>query len=135
MTTQPLAFGTDAPGELREEVERLRLLQSIGQEFNASLDPDELLPRVFHSVLTALGAEGGSLWIAEGDLLRCVLAVGGASDRLVGARMPVGTGFIGDVASKQKTTVVTRAVEDPRYQQSYDDGGEGGAATVMATAM
>src|SRR3970040_1710375 len=82
--------------ELRREVERLRLLHSITLEFNASLDFDELLPRVFDRVMTALGAEGGSLWIAVGDLLHCRLAVGGGASRLVGAKMPVGTGFVGD---------------------------------------
>ena len=63
--------------ELREEVERLRLLQSISLEFSASLDFDELLPTVFDRVLAALGAEGGSIWIADGDVLRCRIAVGG----------------------------------------------------------
>jgi GAF domain-containing protein len=120
--------------ELREEVERLRLMHSISLEFSASLDFDELLPRVFQRVLTALGAEGGSLWIAEGDLLSCRLAAGGAAQKLVGAKMPVGTGFVGDVAQRPRTTIVTRAAEDPRYQPALDSG-EGLATTVMATAM
>ena len=120
--------------ELREEVERLRLLYSISLEFSASLDFDELLPRVFHRVLAVLGAEGGSLWIAEGDMLRCRLAEGGAGQKLVGAQMPVGTGFIGDVAQRQKTTIVTRAMEDPRYEPRVDST-EMLSTTVMATAM
>src|SRR5438876_8301841 len=51
--------------DLREELERLRLLHAIGQEFSASLDFDELLPKVFDTVLRAVGAQGGSIWIAE----------------------------------------------------------------------
>ena len=51
--------------ELREEVERLRLLHSITLELGASLDFDELVPKVFNRVLAALGAEGGSIWIAD----------------------------------------------------------------------
>jgi GAF domain-containing protein/biotin carboxyl carrier protein len=120
--------------ELREEVERLRLMHSIGLEFSASLDFDELLPRVFQRVLVALGAEGGSLWIAEGDVLRCRLAAGGAGQKLVGALVPVGTGFVGDVAQRPRTTIVTRAVEDPRYEPRVDSS-EMLATTVMATAM
>lgn len=120
--------------ELREEVERLRLIHSIGLEFSASLDFDELLPRVFQRVLVALGAEGGSLWIAEGDVLRCRLAAGGAGQKLVGALVPVGTGFIGDVAQRPRTTIVTRAVDDPRYEPRVDSS-EMLATTVMATAM
>lgn len=121
--------------ELRAEVDRLRLLHGLTLEFNSSLDFDELLPRVFERALGALGAEGGSLWIAEGDMLRCRLAVGGGAQRLIGAQMPVGTGFVGDVASRPRTTVVTRATDDPRYEPGMDDTGEMAATTVMATAM
>jgi GAF domain-containing protein/multidrug resistance efflux pump len=85
-------------------------------------------------VLSALGAEGGSLWIAEGDMLRCRLAEGGAGHKLIGAQVPVGTGFIGDVAQRPRTTIVTRAVDDPRYQPRVDSA-EMLATTVMATAM
>ena len=129
-------LSTSAPGtaELREEIERLRLLHSIRLEFSASLDFEELLPQVFQRVVAALGAEGGSLWIAEGDMLRCRLAEGGAGKKLVGAQVPVGSGFIGDVAQRPRTTIVTRAVEDPRYEPGLDSG-EMLATTVMATAM
>src|SRR4026208_419445 len=125
---------TASTDELRQEIDRLRLLHSIGLEFSASLDFDELLPRVFQRVLSALGAEGGSLWIAEGDMLRCRLAEGGAGHKLIGAQVPVGTGFIGDVAQRPRTTIGTRAVDDPRYQPRVDSA-EMLATTVMATAM
>jgi len=121
--------------QLRQEVQRLRLLHSITLEFNATLDFDQLLPRVFDRVLTTVGAEGGSLWIAEGDMLHCRLAVGGAGARLVGAQMPVGTGFVGDVAQKQRTTMVMEAVRDPRFQEATDSTQDGVSSTVMATAM
>ena len=117
------------------EVERLRLLHAISLEFSTSLDFDELLPRVFHRVLAALGAEAGSIWIAEGDMLRCRLAVGGRGERLIGAEVPVGTGFVGDVAQKQKTTIVTKAQEDPRFRADVDRSDETLAVDVMATAM
>ena len=107
--------------ELRDEVERLRLLQSISLEFSASLDFDQLLPTVFNRVVAALGAEGGSIWIADGELLRCRIAVGGRGDQIVGAQIPVGTGLVGDVARQQKTTMVTREAEVP--------------LNIMATAM
>ena len=120
--------------ELREEVERLRLLQSISLEFGASIDFDQVLPTVFNRVLAALAAEGGSLWIADGDMLRCRLAVGGRGAQLVGAEVPLGTGFVGDVAQQQKTTIVTRAVDDPRFDPSLDRS-DTLAQNVMATAM
>jgi GAF domain-containing protein len=121
--------------ELRREVERLQLLHSITLEFNATLDFDKLLPQVFDRVMTAVGAAGGSLWIAEGDMLHCRLAVGGSAARLVGAQMPVGTGFVGDVAKKQRTTMVMEAVRDPRFQEASDAVEDTVSTTVMATAM
>ncbi|HEX2179870.1 MAG TPA: GAF domain-containing protein, partial [Actinomycetota bacterium] len=120
---------------MRREVERLRLLHQITLEFNATLDFDQLLPRVFDRVLAAVGAGGGSLWIAEGDMLHCRLAVGGGAARLVGAQMPVGTGFVGDVAKKQRTTVVMEAVRDPRYQEATDTNEDSISSTVMAAPM
>ncbi|HET7598801.1 MAG TPA: GAF domain-containing protein, partial [Gemmatimonadales bacterium] len=131
----PQATVTPVPGSALREVERLRLLQRITLEFAASLDFDELLPRVFRTVLEALESEAGSIWIAEGDVLRCRLAVGGAAQRLVGAEMPIGTGFIGDVAQRPRTTIVTHAIQDPRFDPSFDERGESADTTVMATAM
>jgi GAF domain-containing protein len=134
--TDVLSSPPPAVDELRREVERLRLLHSISLEFNSTLELEELLPRVFERVLAALGAEGGSLWIAEGDMLRCRLAVGGAGgQRLVGALMPVGTGFVGSVAQNQRTTMVMEAVRDPRFREDVDRAEETAASNVMATPM
>src|SRR5262245_47224882 len=136
--TDLLGVPLSSADDLRQEVARLRLLHSLTLEFNATLDLDELLPRIFDRVLSALGAEGGSLWVAEGDMLRCRLAVGGrAGQRLVGAEMPVGTGFVGDVAQNQRTTMVMEAVKDPRYSANTDQISTtgSGSSTIMATAM
>ncbi|HEX9727327.1 MAG TPA: GAF domain-containing protein [Gemmatimonadales bacterium] len=121
--------------ELRAEVERLRLLQSISEDFAGSLDFDELLPRVFDTVLTAVGAQGGALWIAEGDVLRCRLAVGSASQKLVGTETPIGEGFVGDVARRQRSTIVTDAMHDPRFQMRLDRSSTMITTTVMAAPM
>jgi GAF domain-containing protein len=134
-TARPDTTLPEPADSLRAEVDRLRLIQQISNRFNSSLDFDALLPEVFRTVLDTLGAEGGSLWVAEGDVLTCRLAVGGASHRMIGAQMPVGTGFIGDVAQRPRTTVVTQAIQDPRFDPSVDVTNDGAASTVMATAM
>lgn len=121
--------------ELREEVARLRLLNAISHEFNSSLDFDELLPKVFDTVLDALSAQGGSIWIAEGDVLRCRLAAGAASQKLVGTERPVGEGFVGDVARKQRTTIVGDPMADPRFQQRFDRSSTMITTNLMATPM
>ena len=121
--------------ELREEVARLRLIHSISLEFSASLDFDELLPKVFHRVLAALGAEGGSIWIAEGDVLRCRTRRGASRASSWSApRCRSAPGSSATWPSSRRTTMVTRAVEDPRFQPALDSG-DALATTVMATAM
>jgi GAF domain-containing protein/multidrug efflux pump subunit AcrA (membrane-fusion protein) len=123
------------PGDLAAEVERLRLLHAIGQEFNSSLDFDELLPKVFNTVLDALGAQGGSIWIAAGDVLTCRLALGPGSAKLVGSETPIGTGFVGDVARKQRSTIVADAMQDERFQARLDRSSTMITTTVMAAPM
>lgn len=81
--------------DLRDEIARLRLLRSITEEFGTSLDFDELLPKVFNAVLDAVNARRGSLWIAEGDVLRCRRALGAASQKLLDTTVPIGEGFVG----------------------------------------
>src|SRR5207245_5497520 len=109
---------------------RLRLLHSMSQQFTSSRDFDELLPKVFDTVLAAVGAAGGSLWIAEGDMLRCKLALGAASQKLIGTTMPIGTDFVGDVARKQRTTIVRHAILDARLQQRVAR-----SSTVITTTL
>src|SRR5207302_10891495 len=104
-----MADGASAPSvaadDVRAELERLRLQYSIGLEFNSSLDFDELLPKVFDSVLTAVGAQGGSIWIAEGDVLRSRLALGASSQTLGATTLPVGTGSAGHLARRPRPTI------------------------------
>jgi RND family efflux transporter MFP subunit len=126
---------SESVSELEQELTRLRLLHKIGQEFSASLDFDELLPKVFNDVLNAVGAQAGAIWIAEGENLRCRLALGGAGKKLVGAVMPIGSGFVGDVARKQRTTVVTHAMNDPRFEARVDRSTGMFVTDLMATPM
>ena len=91
---------------LRDEVERLRLLYTTTLEFNASLDFDEVLNRVFHRVVAAVGAQGGSIWITEGDQLRCRLVVGKASRKLLDTLEPLATAFPDDPNRTGKSEVL-----------------------------
>src|SRR2546430_11023639 len=103
-----MADGASAPSvaadDVRAELERLRLQYSIGLEFNSSLDFDELLPKVFDTVLSAVGAQGGSIWIAEGDALRCRLALCSARQKLVRTTLPACTGLIAGTTRRQRRT-------------------------------
>ncbi|HEX9631406.1 MAG TPA: efflux RND transporter periplasmic adaptor subunit, partial [Gemmatimonadales bacterium] len=121
--------------DLRDEIARLRLLRSITEEFSTSLDFDELLPKVFNAVLDAVGARGGSLWMAEGEVLRCRLALGAASQKLLDTTVPIGEGFVGDVARKQRTTIVNNAMADPRFRMETDRSSTMITTNLMVSPM
>jgi GAF domain-containing protein len=42
--------------------------------------------------------------------------MGSASQKLVDTTVPLGSGFVGDVARKQRSTIVSNAMQDPRFQ-------------------
>src|SRR3989442_5390465 len=49
--------------------------------------------------------------------------------------MPMGAGFVGEVARKQRTTIVRDAMQDARFQQRVDRSSTLITTTLMATAM
>ena len=103
---------------LRSELERLRLLHATTLEFNASLDFDEVLNRVFHRVMAAVGAQGGAIWIVEGNQLRCRLVAGKASRSLLNTTEPIAAAFgddgtgssavMDDVTGEHSAEILTR---------------------------
>src|SRR5580765_3129677 len=71
---------------LRQEVDRLHELHAAAVELSASLELDELLPRVLERMRSAVAAQAGTLWVAEGDgMFRCRTGLGEVGDRLKGA--------------------------------------------------
>lgn len=101
--------------------ERLDLLYRAGLEFNSTLDPDELLPRIFDRVIELLDAEAGSIWLRNGDVLVCEIARGPVGEQIEGLELPMGAGIVGDVARKGAPELVADAREDPRFVHQVDE--------------
>jgi GAF domain-containing protein len=71
---------------LRQEVDRLLELHAAAVELSASLELDELLPRVLERMRSAVAAQAGTLWVAESEgMFRCRAGLGEVGDRLKGA--------------------------------------------------
>jgi len=81
-----LSAPTASLEHLRQEVDRLQELHAVAVELSASLELDELLPRVLERMRAAVAAQAGTLWVAEGDgMFRCRAGLGEVGDRLKGA--------------------------------------------------
>lgn len=101
--------------------ERLELLYRAGLEFNSTLDPERLLPQVFRRVIELLEAEAGSIWLREGDTLRCVLATGPVGESVEGVELPVGAGLVGASARSGESELVDDPRADDRFVHQVDE--------------
>jgi GAF domain-containing protein len=66
------------------------------------------------------GAESGAVILEERGYLRFVAVGGPASRKLVGVRLPMGTGVAGFAMEKQRTVVLNDAHEDDRHCGEVD---------------
>lgn len=113
-------------------VEHLQLLYEAGLEFSSTLDPDELLARVFDRALEVLDAEAGSIWLRKGDILVCQIARGPVRERIEGLELPMGAGIVGDVALRGEAELVADPSDDPRFVHQVDEA-TGFATRSLAT--
>jgi GAF domain-containing protein/multidrug resistance efflux pump len=101
--------------------DRLRQLLRLSQEFNSTLNVDELLPRILHLMAATVGGEAGSIWTVEGEGLVCRAAVGPAADRVLGVEVPLGAGIVGDCVAKRRPVLVADVVSDDRFLHQVDE--------------
>lgn len=106
-------------GDMRDSDRELLYRASL--EFNATLDPEELLPRIFDRALEILDAEAGSIWLREGDQLVCRIARGPVEEQIEGLELPVGAGIVGSVAAGGEPELVADARDDPRFVHQVDE--------------
>jgi GAF domain-containing protein/multidrug efflux pump subunit AcrA (membrane-fusion protein) len=108
---------------LQSKVERLELLHKIAKQFTMSLNLHDLMQKIFSEIITTLDAQAGSLWLIDakkGDLV-CEVADGpDGGSKIVGLRIPVGTGVVGWVAQKSKSTIVYDTTKDSRFSKTAD---------------
>jgi GAF domain-containing protein len=95
--------------------ERLRVLIEVSQQVNSTLDIDELFPRILDLTMRVVEGEAGSLWIADGDVLRCVAAAGPVAAGIEGRELERGAGVIGWVIENRERVLATQAEEDERF--------------------
>lgn len=101
--------------------EHLELLYQASLDFNSTLDPERLLPQVFDRAIELLDAEAGSIWIREGETLRCALATGPVGESVKGVELPVGAGIVGHVARSGEVELVADARGDERFVHQVDE--------------
>lgn len=119
----------DENDTLRSELEKLHrvfealmTLQEVSVSVTAQTDVLQLLDRLLESALGSVGAKDGSLLLAdeEKNELAFVVVHGEVREKLMGHRIPIGTGIAGWVAQKRQAVVISNARLDPRFSPEVD---------------
>jgi len=108
--------------EMQKRARQLEALNEIGGVITSTLELDEVLDLVMDKAIELLQAEAGSLLLVDeetGDLVFRVVA-GPRTANLVGARLPVGTGIVGQVAETARPLIVDDVQRDERWYPGVD---------------
>ncbi len=114
---------TEAQGKLEQKSYELNVLFEIEREMNRAHDLDELLKRIVQRAMEIVGAEEGTIALADkdGKLLRFRTAVGPFAGDLLHRAVPIGDGVIGWVATNRLPLIVNDPGSDSRHN-SPDNG-------------
>lgn len=101
--------------------DELRRLLRLSHELNATLDLGELLPRIVRLVLEELRAEAGSVWLRDGDVVRCDVCEGDVGGMLLGVELPLGAGIVGSVVVTGQPVRIDDPLADERFLKQVDE--------------
>ncbi|MFV9503862.1 MAG: GAF domain-containing protein [Oscillochloridaceae bacterium umkhey_bin13] len=105
-----------------EEARRRSELNQITRAINSSLDPERVPSLIVERAPTLLDAEEASLLLRDEQTGELVFsyAAGPAGQRLLGQRLPSGTGIVGYVAESGQAAIVNDTSADGRFYQNLD---------------
>ncbi len=104
------------------QARQLAALNHIGRTITSSLDPERVPSLIMEQVSDLLDVEEGSLLLIDNDTGDLVFAytIGPIGSRLVGQRLPRGTGLAGYVATYEQSVIVNDVQQDERFDGSTD---------------
>ncbi|MBF0588915.1 MAG: GAF domain-containing protein [Magnetococcales bacterium] len=120
---EPSHPGVSQLALLQHEVKYLRFSRDLTREFvESSGSMKKVMKVIFTRVLEVLDAEAGSLWLKDENSEQniCHLAEGDAKSRIIGLRLPLGQGIVGQVIEKNDSDVVLDCTEDQRFAADID---------------
>jgi signal transduction histidine kinase len=102
--------------------EELRTLIQITRTITATLDLQEVIKMTIKQVHDSWQIEASSLWLLDetDQTLRVLANVGTPADTLASFRIPVGQGFVGQVAQSGKVIYTNKVDEHPLHFRQVD---------------
>ncbi|MBF0180024.1 MAG: GAF domain-containing protein, partial [Magnetococcales bacterium] len=109
--------------DLQREVRYLRFSRDLTHDFvESSGGLKQVMAAVFTKVLATLDAEAGSLWLTDerSETNICHQAEGPAKDRVLGLRLPLKKGIVGQVIANNRSDMVLNCATDSRFDAQVD---------------
>ncbi|MBP7654242.1 GAF domain-containing protein [Candidatus Dependentiae bacterium] len=104
--------------------ERSMIMNDFARAFNSTLELETLLDMVLKKIIDALDCEAGSIWLIdekEPEKIICKIAEGESKGKIIGVKLPVGTGIVGSVVENKKMEIVLDAENDERFSSKVDE--------------
>jgi signal transduction histidine kinase/transcriptional regulator with GAF, ATPase, and Fis domain len=120
-----------------QQARQLATLNRIGRTITSSLDPERVPSLIMEQVAELLGAEEGSLLLADDGSgeLTFAYTTGPIGNRLLGQRLQRGVGLAGYVATNGKSVIVNDAQRDDRFDSTTDKTTGFITRTLLAVPM
>jgi PAS domain S-box-containing protein len=109
--------------QLQRRLDEAAFLYQTSRALTTSLDLEEVLYSLMSEVREHFEIEAASVALVDEETQDVVfrVAVGSASDRIVGQRLKLGQGVAGWVAESGQPALVPNAPEDPRFYAGLDE--------------
>jgi RND family efflux transporter MFP subunit len=118
-------------------VDRLTALYDISRVFSSTLELSELLPIMAEKIRDILQVGACNIWLVESGENQLKFAQQSGEDPTAdqGVRIPVGEGFLGQVANLGEPRLVANAEEEPQLEERCQAGGEFELSTLMCAPL
>lgn len=118
-------------------VERLTALYDISRVFSSTLELSELLPIMAEKVRDILQGSACNIWLVEaaGSDLKFAQQAGEDPSTDQSVRIPVGEGFLGQVAILGEARLVESAEEEPLLEERRQAGGDFELRSLMCAPL
>jgi signal transduction histidine kinase len=122
--------------ETETRARQLATLNAISTELSTTLDLENLLKRIVHSAVQLIGSEAGTLFLIDEESGNLVFRVveGGAQD-LVGRKIPVGKGIVGQTVQSGEPVISNDVLNDVRWFSQVDHETEFQTRSLLAAPL
>ena len=118
-------------------VDRLTALYDISRVFSSTLELSNLLPIMAEKIRDILQGGACNIWLVDSETNELKFAQQAGEDPTTdqSVRIPVGEGFLGQVANLGEARLVADAEEEPQLKERLEAGGDFELRTVMCAPL